>query len=99
MIQITGIMDWDKNFEKVLLTDFETVMDHLYYKYSMVISDAVYQVNSADLVYLAAEEKRGTYSMKPAWVIKMKVEYKGNEGQQTQEIQTLIDAVSGKELL
>ena len=99
MIQITGIMEWDKNFEKVSLTDFETVMDHLYYKYSMVISDAVYQVNSADLVYLAAEEKRGTYSMKPAWVIKMKVEYKGNEGQQTQEIQTLIDAVSGKELL
>jgi len=99
MLQVVGVMDWDKNFEEVQLADFETILEDLYHKYNMIISDAEYTVKSAELVYMAAEEKKRDFSLKPVWIIKMKTEYTEDGSRQLQENQIIIDAVSGKEII
>lgn len=99
MLNMVGIMDWDKNFEKVQMADFETMMDSLYHKYNMIISDASYTIKSADLVYMAEEGKKGNFSLKPVWIIKMETKYTVEGSQQLQENQIIMDAVSGKEII
>lgn len=99
MLQIAGIMMWERNTEEVQLADFDIVMENVYKKYDMVLTDASYVVKNAEMVYMTEKGKGGNDRLKPVWIIRMDAQYTDTEGLGKNEIQLIMDAVSGKEIL
>ena len=98
MLQIAGIMMWERNTEEVQLADFDIVMENVYKKYDMVLTDASYVVKNAEMVYMTEKGKGGKDRLKPVWIIRMDAQYTDTEGLGKNEIQLIMDAVSGKEI-
>lgn len=97
-IDIGFLFEFNKSSEKVNLAPFEKIAEVVAEPYANMLGDNKYKVTKAELVYrIDASSVKKSFPINLVWVIN--TEETGDNPSAIPNIETIVDAVSGKEII
>lgn len=86
-----------KTSEQAILLDFEQIASCVADKFEDLLTETIYDVKRAELIFWVFKDHQGEYTMKPVWIFDIIEQAEGTE--QEYLLQMMIDAQTGEEIV
>lgn len=86
-----------KTSEQAILLDFEQIASRVTDKFGDLLTETIYDVKRAELIFWVFKDHQGEYTMKPVWIFDVMEQAEGME--QGYLLQMMIDAQTGEEIV
>lgn len=97
MLTLDKLFQITDTSKKASLLDFEQIAKCIENKYGDLLTKSSYNVNRAELVYIALKQQQGGYEMKPVWVFDITEKAEGAKSDHL--LQMTVDAQTGEEVI